>query len=95
MHRPCTYNKFTLFVKSRARSHRCVGLSQFTFTYKRKARCLLLHDVTFAVLVSPNNETAAMFESSINPVGIDFFFFNVKTFFAHERCWSPWIMFMN
>ena len=41
---------------------------------------LFSHDVTPAILVSQNNETAAMLVSQTKPVGVELFSY-VKTFF--------------
>jgi len=41
---------------------------------------VLSHDVTTAILVSENNETAAMFPSLAKPVGVELFSY-VNTFF--------------
>ena len=35
--------------------------------------CVFSHDVMAAILVSQNNETAAMFVSQTSPVGVEFF----------------------
>ena len=42
-------------------------------------------DVTTAILVSQNNETAAMLVSQISPVGVEFLFY-ANAFYLH-RCW--------
>ena len=43
------------------------------------------HDVTAAILVSQNNETAAMFVSQTSPVGVELFS-HANAFFCSDRC---------
>ena len=42
------------------------------------------HDVTVAILVSQNNETAAMLVSQTSPVGVELFFY-VNAFFCSNE----------
>ena len=47
------------------------------------------HDVTVAILVSQNNETAAMLVSRTSPVGVEFLSY-ANAFFVSinlHRCW--------
>ena len=47
------------------------------------------HDVTAAIFVSQNNETAAMLESQTSPVGVELFSY-INAFFVPvnlHRCW--------
>ena len=48
-----------------------------------KIYCVFLHDVMAAILVSQNNETAAMFVSQTSPVGVEIFSY-VNAFFLFQ-----------
>ena len=46
--------------------------------------CVFSHDVMVAILVSQNNETAAMFVSQTSPVGVELFSY-VNAFFCSNK----------
>ena len=46
--------------------------------------CVFFHDVTAAIFVSQNNETAAMLVSQTSPVGVEFFPY-VNAFFCSNK----------
>ena len=46
--------------------------------------CVFSHDVMAAILVSQNNETAAMFVSQTSPVGVELFSY-VNAFFCSNK----------
>ena len=48
------------------------------------AYCVFSHDVMAAILVSQNNETAAMFVSQTSPVGVELFPY-VNAFFCSNK----------
>ena len=48
----------------------------------------ILHDVTAAMLVSPNNEMAAMLVSRSNPSGIESYYY-ANVFFCFR--WETWL----
>ena len=43
------------------------------------------HDITVAIFVTQNNETAAMFVSQTSPVGVELFSTHVNAFFCSNK----------
>ena len=63
---PLLFFRFCLFLQDRAPTRECrpvIGMAYGVFS----------HDVTAAILVSQDNETAAMFVSQTSPVGVELF----------------------
>ena len=58
--------------------------------FLRKYR-VFTHDVTVAILVSQNNETAAMLVSQTSPVGVELLLMQTLSFVPINlhRCWPP------
>ena len=55
-----------------------------TFCFKDDDYKAFSHDVTAAILVFQNNETAAMLVNPENPLGVELFSY-VKTFFCSNK----------
>ena len=74
---PLLFFRFCLFLRDRAPPRECrpvIGMAYGVFS----------HDVTAAILVSQDNETAAMFVSQTSPVGVELFSY-ANAFFCFNK----------